>query len=235
MNIFVLLDRQSAAQGEVIPGPSDAVAHLNTVEEYWSYLFSDEIIQIIVDCTNDKIESVCSILVAEDKAESYHHLTDVVEIRAYLGVLYYAGLWHSSKVSDNRLWDTKNGINFYRCVFSRHRFTFLSSTIRFDKKSTRNPEDRFSPVRNIWGIFIENCKRAYNPSKKLTVDEQLLSFRGRCIFRMYMKAKPDKYGLKLVTLNDAETAYLVIDFFAYFYSYFSKILFFSDSRNTLFR
>ena len=45
-------------------------------------------------------------------------------------------------------------------------------------------------------------------SDKATVDEQLLSFRGWCIFRMYMKAKPDKYGLKIITLNDVTTSYL---------------------------
>ena len=56
---------------------------------------------------------------------------------------------------------------------------------------------------------MRNCSRYYKPSSQCTVDEQLLSFRGRCIFRMYMKAKPDKYGLKIVTLNDAQTFYLV--------------------------
>ncbi|CAB0033686.1 unnamed protein product, partial [Trichogramma brassicae] len=42
-----------------------------------------------------------------------------------------------------------------------------------------------------------------------TVDEQLLNFRGRCLFRVYMKDKPDKYGLKIISLNDSKTAYMI--------------------------
>lgn len=44
--------------------------------------------------------------------------------------------------------------------------------------------------------------------KNCTIDEQLLSFRGRCAFRMYLPAKPDKYGLKIVSIHDAETHYM---------------------------
>lgn len=32
----------------------------------------------------------------------------------------------------------------------------------------------------------------------LTVDEQLVSFRGRCSFRQYIPSKPGKYGLKIL-------------------------------------
>ena len=41
------------------------------------------------------------------------------------------------------------------------------------------------------------------------MDEQLLAFRDRCVFRMYIKSKPSKYELKLLTLNDASTVYLI--------------------------
>lgn len=73
----------------------------------------------------------------------------------------------------------------------------------------RDKTDKFSPIRQIWEIFIANCTRYYSLSHDCTVDEQLLGFRGRCKFRVYMKSKPDKYGLKLLSLNDARTAYMV--------------------------
>ena len=31
----------------------------------------------------------------------------------------------------------------------------------------------------------------------MCVDEQLVCFRGRCPFRVYMKSKPDRYGIKI--------------------------------------
>jgi len=85
----------------------------------------------------------------EDRQESYYHHTDELEIKAYIGLLYYMGLWKSSDVNDNRLWDKKNGITFYRCVFSRQRYSFLSSCLHFDDKSTRDPNVTILYL-NIW-------------------------------------------------------------------------------------
>lgn len=201
-------DRYSDVR-EAIPGPADATLNVETIEQFWDLLFNKEIIQIIVEQTNNKIEDVCAHLIVKNKVETYHHHTDANEIRAYIGVLYFAGLWKSSNVDDNRLWDKNNDITLYRCVFTRHRFSFLASCLRFDDKNIRESGDKFAPIRKIWDIFIGNCQRYYTPSNKCTVDEQLLSFRGRCSFRMYMKSKPDKYGLKIVTLNDAQTSYLI--------------------------
>lgn len=186
------------------------MANLENVEEFWDLLFNDAIFQIILENTNKKIAEVRAELQAQQKVlQSYHHDTSLIELRALCGVLYYAGLWRSNSIDVNRLWESLQGVTLYTCVFSRQRFVFLSASLRFDDKSARDPNDKFSPVRQIWEIFIGNCQRYYKPSKKFTVDEQLLSFRGRCGFKMYIKSKPDKYGLKLVTLNDAETAYLV--------------------------
>lgn len=94
---------------------------------------------------------------------------------------------------------------------SEHRFIFIISCIRFDDKNTRAEReaiDCFAHIREIWDKFIKNCTANYEPDGKCTIDEQLLSFRGNCLFRMYIPAKPDKYGIKIVALNDATTHYM---------------------------
>lgn len=45
------------------------------------------------------------------------------------------------------------------------------------------------------------------PGKCLTVDEQLVPFRGRCPFKQYIPSKPDKYGMKLFWVCDSATGY----------------------------
>ena len=45
------------------------------------------------------------------------------------------------------------------------------------------------------------------PGDNITVDEQLVPFRGRCSFIQYMPSKPDKYGIKIFWACDSETAY----------------------------
>ncbi|XP_054740501.1 piggyBac transposable element-derived protein 4-like [Anastrepha obliqua] len=44
-------------------------------------------------------------------------------------------------------------------------------------------------------------------SAEMTLDEQLLSFRGRCSFRQYIPNKPAKYGLKVFALVDVHYPY----------------------------
>lgn len=192
------------------PNVAGNAVHAETLEQFWECLFTDEMINLIVENTNRKIEEVCLPLVAEGTQQSYHYHTDAKEIRAYIGVLYYAGLWKSSDVDEKKLWSTTNGITVYRCVFAKHRFTFLSTCLRFDVRDDREKDDRFAPIRDLWNMFMDNCKSNYIPSHECTVDEQLLSFRGRCKFRVYMKDKPDKYGVKIISLNDSQTAYMVI-------------------------
>ncbi|KAL7294239.1 hypothetical protein TKK_0012255 [Trichogramma kaykai] len=202
-------DRLSEILPEIVLGPAGDAEHACTIEEFWSCLFDENMIDILVQNTNKKIEQESLELVAEDRIESYHHHTDEIEIKAFIGLLYYTGLWKSTSINDNRLWDKKNGITFYRCMFSRSRFTFLTKCLRFDDSETRNKNDRFAAIRSFWDIFIKNYKTNYTPSNQCTVDEQLLSFRERCLFRVYMKDKPDKYGLKIISLNDAKTAYMI--------------------------
>lgn len=84
--------------------------------------------------------------------------------------------------------------------------------MRFDDKNTRNQQkssDKFAAFREIWDMFIQHCLKYYTPSEYLTVDETLLSFRGRCPFKMFIPSKPDKYGLKIISLCDARTFYFI--------------------------
>ncbi|GBP32577.1 PiggyBac transposable element-derived protein 4 [Eumeta japonica] len=100
----------------------------------------------------------------------------------------------------------------YISVMSRERFDFLLNCLRFDDKSTRDErkaQDKFAPIREWWEVFIQICRDSYKAGSYLTIDEQLLGFRGRCPFRMYIPSKPNKYGLKILMLCDSKTNYML--------------------------
>lgn len=52
-----------------------------------------------------------------------------------------------------------------------------------------------------------NSKNLFNPSDCLSVDKQLVGFRGNCPFRVYMPSKPAKYGIKIYALVSASNFY----------------------------
>lgn len=138
--------------------------------------------------------------------------TDSVEIKAYIGLLIILGALQASKEPTIMLWCTKKG--YVRPIIpasmSRERFQAITSFLRFDdlnSREARKATDKLAPVREIFDLFTEKFKKCYNPGSHITVDEQLVSFRGRCSFRVYMKSKPDKYGLKIWAAADSENAY----------------------------
>ena len=46
-------------------------------------------------------------------------------------------------------------------------------------------------------MLRNNFKSVYSPGEKLVVDESLVPFRGRILFRQYIPGKSHKYGIKL--------------------------------------
>lgn len=64
--------------------------------------------------------------------------------------------------------------------------------------------------RNVYGKFVTACEANYTLGTGCTVDESLLTFRGRCCFKQYiLKKKLSKYGIKIYVLADSKTFYSV--------------------------
>ncbi|KRZ70418.1 PiggyBac transposable element-derived protein 4 [Trichinella papuae] len=82
---------------------------------------------------------------------------------------------------------------------------------RFDDTRTRQERKKTvkaAAVSEVFDTFVKNCKASYVPHGEVCVDEHLMSFRGRCPFRVYMKSKPDRYGVKMWMLCDVRTGYI---------------------------
>lgn len=79
--------------------------------------------------------------------------------------------------------------------------------LKFTCKNRRKL-DRFVHIREFWDIYISNCEKYYRPNEICTVDQKMVGFKGRCIFRIYLPRKPDCYGIKFFMLNDSETFYM---------------------------
>lgn len=100
----------------------------------------------------------------------------------------------------------------YKATMSIKRYEDIRSVIRFDDKRTRalrQETDHMAAFRYVWDCFLDNCRRRFIPSDCVTIDEQLVPFRGRCKFRQYMPSKPAKYGIKIFWMCDARVPYAI--------------------------
>ena len=131
---------------------------------------------------------------------------------SYFLILVFSGCQRDNHLSVEEMWSPELGSPFYRSAMGQVRFEFLNRCLRFDNPVTRQERravDKFAPIRKIFDMFNENCRRLYSPGDCMTVDEQLLGFRGKCPFRMYIPSKPNKYGIKLIMICDNNSKYML--------------------------
>lgn len=176
------------------------------------YLFIDEdMIQEIVRCTNIMIGKL-SPKYAKDSTVTCK--TSVDELKALIGVLIQSGAKQDCHHTLEEMFSPQHGAPLYRATMSEKRFSFLLRCLRFDdtsdvrEREQRKASDKFTLFRNIFEKFVGNCKKHYIPGQRMTIDEQLLGFRGNCPFRVYIPSKPNKYGIKIIMACDADTYYM---------------------------
>ena len=158
--------------------------------EIFELLLSVEILNIIVEHTNEE-----GVRMKGNKWRA----TDKVEIDALVGMLLYLGAQKDSKTNIETIWTPLIGQDFIRACMSKNRFFELLSCLRFDRKETRRRrlnESKLAHIKEVLDIHNGNLRHHYTPGAYLTVDEQLIPFRGRCSFIQYMPSKPANYGIK---------------------------------------
>ncbi|XP_045482051.1 uncharacterized protein LOC123686113 [Harmonia axyridis] len=199
--------RHTPSQNKMVPGTKGNARNAKTVLDCWKNLFTDEIIDIIVKYTNQYIDTIQHEF---SRGSDVRH-TDVVEIHAFIGLLYLAGVYKSSRQCLEELWGQEgDGIEKFSLVMSMKRFKFLIRSLRFDDRTTRDQRktlDRLAPIREIFDKFIMNCQNSYVPTENVTIGEMLLGFSGRCPFRQCIPSKPNKYGIKIFALVDVKMLY----------------------------
>lgn len=142
---------------------------------------TDEILNEFVQWTNVEI----SLKRRDNTATATFRDTNPTEMRALIGILTLSAAMKDNHLSSEELFESTFLGTRYVAVMSRERFDFLIRSLRMDDKSLRpavRQQDPFIPIRKVWELFITQCKLNYSPRAHVTIDGQLVEFRGRCPF-----------------------------------------------------
>ena len=137
------------------------------------------------------------------------------ELRTYIALLFA----FSQVVKQNfrSYWEDGNNVTStpnIKKYMKRSRFEEINRTLHFADLNSLDRNDRLSKARKLIEHVKKKFKSAYKPFQKLCIDESLVLFRGRVIFRQYIPSKRHRFGIKFFVLCDSVTGY-ILDYIVY--------------------
>ncbi|XP_046666746.1 piggyBac transposable element-derived protein 4-like [Homalodisca vitripennis] len=196
----------------LVPTPRE-----NKPVDWFLLLVDDQLLESIVADTNRYAFDLFFGPSTEPRSR-IHRWKDLTldELKKFIGLLLHTGTFKLNRLND--YWKTHRmfNLNCFRDHMSRDRFLIILRCIHFSHHQNVAQgvqEDRLSKVRMLVDHFNKKMDDVYYPGKELSLDEAMVLWRGRLIFRQYIKGKRHKYGIKLYTL--CEPGGLILRFLVY--------------------
>ncbi|XP_017779488.1 PREDICTED: uncharacterized protein LOC108564841 [Nicrophorus vespilloides] len=175
----------------------------------WEFIFGDAMLKNIILYTNRKLAKTRKKSMNPNRTELRECCE--FEVRAFLGLLLYSGVFRSNHENISALFATDGtGRDIFRAVLSAKRFQVLLLCLRFDNcedREQRKLMDKGTAVSELIKSFNDNSQAVFSIGSCANIDEMLIECSGPCSFRMYMANRGDKYGLKMQCLTDARNNY----------------------------
>lgn len=162
--------------------------------DWFALLVDDVLLENIVQCTNAYAWEVYGkpSLIPKSRINKWKDLT-VPELKTFIGLLIHMGTVRINRFND--YWNTSRyfDFKFVREQMSRDRFLVILRCLHFRKNDVENCQrDRLHNVRLLIDEFNTKMDNVYYPGKKLPLDEGTILWRGRLLFRQYIKGKRHK-------------------------------------------
>ena len=98
-------------------------------------------------------------------------------------------------------------------LLSRDRFLLLLKFLHLadnNKQVARGQPgyDKLFKLRPFMDPLIHSFKEMFVPQQQLSIDEAMISYKGRLSFLQYLPKKPKKWGMKVWALADSTLGYI---------------------------
>lgn len=85
-------------------------------------------------------------------------------------------------------------------MMSRERFIAILNHWHFANNEDDDGSTRTFKIEKLLNILLDNFRSVIKPRKELVIDESMVPWRGRLIFRQHISLKSHKYRIKLYKL-----------------------------------
>ena len=179
-------------------GPTKDLGGQATSKDFLNLFINDDYLDEIARC---------SVAYARSKGDE-SFVTNRAEISAYLGLNILMGIHRLPQLE--MFWDSDEfiGVEGFKKTIPKQRFKTLGKYLHLVDPGDEDANDVLCKVRSPVTLLEDKFADAYIRGKNVSVDEGLVKFNGRLSFKQYMPMKPDKFGIKVWMLADADNYYV---------------------------
>ena len=186
-------------------GKSIEAAHITSESTPLSVLllFFAEIITLLVVETNRYYHQ---FLENSDDGLSPEREVTEAEMFAFLALTLQMGHTVQGRLED--YWTNMEQLctPFYRQMMARARYCHILRFLHFTDNNRHGfdrTDDQLWKIRDLFEIIRTNFSKFYNPSEHLAIDEVIVKFKGRMVFKKYIQKKSNHFGIKMFKLCDS--------------------------------
>ncbi|XP_046404053.1 piggyBac transposable element-derived protein 4-like [Ischnura elegans] len=177
-----------------------------TPRGYFDQIFCDEVYNHVLMQTEKFAESLFLDSPYEKSRISARKTLEKGEFQIWLGLLFHMGHIQVNRLESYWKTDPLYRIPIFREKMSRDRFLMIMQALHFAENpgvGEPDPSDRLYKIRPLIDIFHNVMKSVVYPEKNLSIDESMVLWTGRLIFRQYVQGKKHKFGIKMYMLTEA--------------------------------
>ena len=144
-----------------------------------------------------------AILPRYSRAKHWRNVT-IDEMKQFIALYLLTGIVKKPEIS--QYWST-NPINkspYFNEVMPRNRFQRILEFLHFNDNSqyevNDSKRDKLFKIRPVVNYLVEKFKAVYTPEKTVSIDEELLLWKGRLGFKQYIPNKRSRFGIKMFSL-----------------------------------
>ena len=187
-----LVEEVTSALDDNIINPIDCYRHFIT----------DEIIDLMVRETNRYAEQYLrSHDISRRSKYREWKATTHEEMLKFFGIIIEMGLVQMPQM--NHYWSSSQlyGLEIIRSAMPRERLELILKFWHFSNNNNKNSyQDRLFRLKPLSDLLKERFSSVYTPDSVISIDETMIPWRGRLVFKQYIPGKAQKYGIKMYKL-----------------------------------
>jgi hypothetical protein len=186
----------------------------STPLDFFEHFLNKDLMCKIVEETN-KFYSFSVSREQPKEASRLHKWVDINISEMYLFIGLSMLMTRNKHLTIEEFWSTDPLLksSIFGKSMPRNRYELILQMLHFSD-STITVNDRLNKIKLVVDHTRKVFKSTLMPSQGLCIDESIIVFKGRLIFKQFIPSKRHRFGIKLFVLCDVETGY-VLDFIIY--------------------